>query len=424
MVLEVAARESGVPIADILENLPAELSVWVDPGEVSYRIGEKGAVKVRWPWKAKFSAYRFSRLRHRFCTRSRNTTRPTTTMPIARSPRRSTRRRSASGPSRSSALRSTGWPWVRRVRRTTRRPRHRPAPCTRTTAHRARTEAAAAAAARRLQHSSDASTNRCSSRPRPLHKRNSAAQNWRTTRNAPTGKRKGLPVMIVVYDVNTITCCIHSESSARPAHINWLSDKIRLTTRRRNKTAASSCHMKQSPPRKPYVMSHAPRFIANIKIAPGAVCLIHDPSSIHRHTHAHLSHREILRNRKLLSRRIALIDVIGYNESQLSNSLRFSSFDNESVDVLWAGGRCECRRWLRSCFNWMKNWKGETEDEKLTRYLDGLQDCQTQFTVYSYIFLRNHIASFAVAKNIKKFGKKTQASCTFNKLTIVMLLIF
>ena len=46
-VLEIAARESGVPIADILENLPAELSVWIDPGEVSYRIGEKGAVKVR-----------------------------------------------------------------------------------------------------------------------------------------------------------------------------------------------------------------------------------------------------------------------------------------------------------------------------------------------------------------------------------------
>lgn len=45
-VLEIAARESGVPIGDILENLPAELSVWVDPGEVSYRIGEKGAVKV------------------------------------------------------------------------------------------------------------------------------------------------------------------------------------------------------------------------------------------------------------------------------------------------------------------------------------------------------------------------------------------
>ncbi|XP_017778125.1 PREDICTED: protein Tob1-like [Nicrophorus vespilloides] len=45
-VLEKAARESGVPIQDILENLPQELAVWVDPGEVSYRIGEKGAVKI------------------------------------------------------------------------------------------------------------------------------------------------------------------------------------------------------------------------------------------------------------------------------------------------------------------------------------------------------------------------------------------
>lgn len=46
IVLEVAARESGVPIGDILDNLPAELSVWVDPGEVSFRIGEKGPVKI------------------------------------------------------------------------------------------------------------------------------------------------------------------------------------------------------------------------------------------------------------------------------------------------------------------------------------------------------------------------------------------
>ncbi|XP_070136511.1 protein Tob1-like isoform X3 [Drosophila bipectinata] len=45
-VLERAARESGVPICDVLENLPSELSVWVDPGEVSFRIGEKGAVKI------------------------------------------------------------------------------------------------------------------------------------------------------------------------------------------------------------------------------------------------------------------------------------------------------------------------------------------------------------------------------------------
>lgn len=34
-VLERAARESGVPVQDILENLPHELAVWVDPGEVS-----------------------------------------------------------------------------------------------------------------------------------------------------------------------------------------------------------------------------------------------------------------------------------------------------------------------------------------------------------------------------------------------------
>lgn len=45
-VLERAAKESGVPIQDILENLPAELAIWVDPGEVSYRIGEMNAVKI------------------------------------------------------------------------------------------------------------------------------------------------------------------------------------------------------------------------------------------------------------------------------------------------------------------------------------------------------------------------------------------
>lgn len=45
-VLEVAALQSGVPVADILENLPNDLSVWMDPGEVSYRIGEKGVIKI------------------------------------------------------------------------------------------------------------------------------------------------------------------------------------------------------------------------------------------------------------------------------------------------------------------------------------------------------------------------------------------
>ena len=45
-MLNRAARESGNPITDIIENLPADLAVWIDPGEVSYRMGEKGAVKI------------------------------------------------------------------------------------------------------------------------------------------------------------------------------------------------------------------------------------------------------------------------------------------------------------------------------------------------------------------------------------------
>jgi hypothetical protein len=66
-VLEIAARESGVTTSDILENLPAELSVWVDPGEVSYRIGEKGAVKVSTMMqKLKMSLKNFPLISHFF----------------------------------------------------------------------------------------------------------------------------------------------------------------------------------------------------------------------------------------------------------------------------------------------------------------------------------------------------------------------
>ena len=35
-VLNRAARESGNPITDIIENLPADLAVWIDPGERSH----------------------------------------------------------------------------------------------------------------------------------------------------------------------------------------------------------------------------------------------------------------------------------------------------------------------------------------------------------------------------------------------------
>ena len=45
-VFEIAAREAGMDISDIQENLPQELSIWIDPGEVSYRMSEKGPVKI------------------------------------------------------------------------------------------------------------------------------------------------------------------------------------------------------------------------------------------------------------------------------------------------------------------------------------------------------------------------------------------
>lgn len=45
-VVEQAAKESGLDIADVRNNLPQDLSVWIDPFEVSYQIGEKGSVKV------------------------------------------------------------------------------------------------------------------------------------------------------------------------------------------------------------------------------------------------------------------------------------------------------------------------------------------------------------------------------------------
>nr|XP_046233412.1 protein Tob1b [Scatophagus argus] len=45
-VVEQAAKESGLDIEDVRNNLPQDLSVWIDPFEVSYQIGEKGPVKV------------------------------------------------------------------------------------------------------------------------------------------------------------------------------------------------------------------------------------------------------------------------------------------------------------------------------------------------------------------------------------------
>ncbi|XP_056263795.1 protein Tob2 isoform X1 [Pseudoliparis swirei] len=45
-VVELAAKRSGLDTEEVCANVPAELSVWIDPYEVSYQIGEKGSVKV------------------------------------------------------------------------------------------------------------------------------------------------------------------------------------------------------------------------------------------------------------------------------------------------------------------------------------------------------------------------------------------
>lgn len=37
-VVERAARESGVPVRDVLEHLPRDLAVWVDPGKIILEI--------------------------------------------------------------------------------------------------------------------------------------------------------------------------------------------------------------------------------------------------------------------------------------------------------------------------------------------------------------------------------------------------
>nr|XP_014991275.1 protein Tob2-like [Macaca mulatta] len=43
---ELAAKRSGLAVEDVRANVPEEISIWIDPFEVSNQIGEKGAVKV------------------------------------------------------------------------------------------------------------------------------------------------------------------------------------------------------------------------------------------------------------------------------------------------------------------------------------------------------------------------------------------
>lgn len=41
-----AGRFVGLSISDLLSLLPSELTLWVDPNEVSYRIGEEGSIGI------------------------------------------------------------------------------------------------------------------------------------------------------------------------------------------------------------------------------------------------------------------------------------------------------------------------------------------------------------------------------------------
>lgn len=45
-LVELAAKRSGLDTQEVHANVPPELSIWMDPYEVSYQIGEKGAVNV------------------------------------------------------------------------------------------------------------------------------------------------------------------------------------------------------------------------------------------------------------------------------------------------------------------------------------------------------------------------------------------
>lgn len=48
-IVAAAGEDAGVSESLLLSAFPAELSVWIDPFEVSYRIGEEGSVGVLYP---------------------------------------------------------------------------------------------------------------------------------------------------------------------------------------------------------------------------------------------------------------------------------------------------------------------------------------------------------------------------------------
>ncbi|XP_015505921.1 protein BTG2, partial [Parus major] len=45
-IISKAARQIGLSLPQLYQLLPSELTLWVDPYEVSYRIGEDGSICV------------------------------------------------------------------------------------------------------------------------------------------------------------------------------------------------------------------------------------------------------------------------------------------------------------------------------------------------------------------------------------------
>jgi protein Tob/BTG len=43
-VIEKAAEKSGLSIDDLYKSLPQDFTLWIDPADVSYRIGEDGSI--------------------------------------------------------------------------------------------------------------------------------------------------------------------------------------------------------------------------------------------------------------------------------------------------------------------------------------------------------------------------------------------
>ncbi len=62
LVLIRASLRSGNSLDSIIENLPRDLAIWIDPGEVSCRVGEKGIVKLLYCSEDKLRSEQFSTL--------------------------------------------------------------------------------------------------------------------------------------------------------------------------------------------------------------------------------------------------------------------------------------------------------------------------------------------------------------------------